>query len=361
MPNWSFTIIKHQARMTLNLTLNEYCVLDYIFKTQTHPNYTVNGYCSTSIRKMVEYFGITKSNLSDMLIRLTKAGFLENNEDSTLRKVTPKFYDIAYLDDLEDVEEVNWRVPEKEGGVRNSDTYCPNFGQHYNNNIKGNRSEPEIFENSNSKTNDIIPDEPFSDNSYGNSRDLYETKEFLNYRFEVEKLLARIDKKLRQSILQTSMGREDFIFTFVKWCFDSGKTFNGTSGLDKLLDTHVKFLNEGGKEVLQPDTTEFEFKVERMIEWCAQNWHKTDASGTPYAKFLSLGDTYYQKEADALKTLLIRRKINFEDLDLIKSITARMYTPNFQYRWSTYLEGNDIVSDVQYLKELDKKLQKKLQ
>ena len=104
--------------MTLNLTLNEYCVLDYIFKTQTHPNYTKDGYCSTSIRKMVEYFGITKSNLSDMLIRLTKAGFLENNEDSTLRKVTPKFYNVAYLDDLEDVEEVNWRVPEKEGGVR---------------------------------------------------------------------------------------------------------------------------------------------------------------------------------------------------------------------------------------------------
>lgn len=377
MPHWSFTTIKHAGRIKLDLSLNEYCVLDYIYRTQTHPRYGKDGWCQTGLRTMSKFLGLGLATLSDIQKRMIEKELLDVREEpaKVFRKTTPKFYDIAYL---EDVEIENLPDPSTAEGVRNPNTpedesvRNPNAGVRIPN---ANRSEPEqinkVFnplteiegEPDFSTPKDTSPragSDPESDKSHLNNRELYDSKEFLEYDHALRKLLQKVDKKLRACILDSDVGREDFLDTFVKWCFDSGKTFTGISGLDKLLESHVGFLKSGGKEILEPDMREFEAKIEKVIQFAISRWLVTDPYGNSYKAFLAMNDMNYHSEADALKTLLTRRKINFEDLRIVLAYTGRwrdgknIYTPNFKYSWAAYLQSPDsLKQDVEYLKEME--------
>lgn len=329
---------------------------------------------------MSKFLGLGLATLSDIQKRMIEKELLDIREEPAriFRKTTPRFYDTAYLEDIEiesfpdppeGVRKPN--TPEDEG-VRN-----PNAGVRIPN---ANRSESEHINKVNNPLTEIegqpdfstpkdnLPEPvgtPESDKSYVDSRELYESKEFLEYSFGLDKLLRKVDKKLRKCIEESDVQREDFVDTFIKWCFDSGKTFTGISGLDKLLESHVGFLKSGGKEILEPDMREFEVKIEKAIQFAISRWLVTDPYGNSYEKFLAMNDMNYRSEADALKTLLKRQKINFEDLRVVLAYTGRwkggknIYTPNFKYSWAAYLQSPDSLrQDVEYLKGQESFFQK---
>lgn len=333
---------------------------------------------------MSKFFNLSISALSDMQARMVERGLLQTKEgpNKILRKTTPNFYNVAYLDE----QEVNSIPDPDEEGVRKPNT-SPEEGVRFPNagvrKPNANRSETEHINKVSKPLTEIEGEpglgnfsppkdnhpEPVSDpESYGSGRELYDSPQFLEYSHELEKLLRKVDKKLRACIMESDVGREDFIETFVKWCFDSGKTFSGTSGLDKLLESHVGFLKNGGKEILEPDMREFEMKVDAAIQYAIKFWRTTDPYGNSYEKFLASADMNYRSEADALKTLLTRRKINFDDLRLILKVTGRskggmnVYTPSFQYRWSHYLQNPDeLTKAVAHLREMENNFQKNRQ
>ena len=106
MKEWSFTTIKHAARKELGISPNEYCVLDYIYQTQTHPKYNSDGWCRTGIHVIADYFGFSTGTVHKMILRFVDDGLLEvDATDPRSRKTTPKYYDTAYLDAVQKVNE----------------------------------------------------------------------------------------------------------------------------------------------------------------------------------------------------------------------------------------------------------------
>ena len=106
MKEWSFTTIKHAARKELDISPNEYCVLDYIYQTQTNPKFTRGGWCRTGIHVIAQYFGFSTGTVHKMFARFVERGLLEiDATDAQSKKTTAKFYETAYLDSVQKVNE----------------------------------------------------------------------------------------------------------------------------------------------------------------------------------------------------------------------------------------------------------------
>lgn len=106
MKEWSFTTIKHAARKELDISPNEYCVLDYIYQTQTNPKFTRGGWCRTGIHVIAQYFGFSAGTVCKMFARFVERGLLEiDATDAQSKKTTAKFYETAYLDSVQKVNE----------------------------------------------------------------------------------------------------------------------------------------------------------------------------------------------------------------------------------------------------------------
>lgn len=98
MINWISTTINHGPRKELGLSCDEFALLDLIFKTQTHPSYSDNGWCTHSYAVLADVLGIGKGGVFKMVERLTDAELLEVNAANPKQKrATHKFYSIAYV------------------------------------------------------------------------------------------------------------------------------------------------------------------------------------------------------------------------------------------------------------------------
>lgn len=100
MSNWIYTNIQHQPRKVLGISVLEYCVLDYVYKTQVHPDYAVNGWAKTGCHKIGEFLGVSSGTIKGIFDRMEKIGLLERLA-SDLKRVTDKFYSIAYETDVQ--------------------------------------------------------------------------------------------------------------------------------------------------------------------------------------------------------------------------------------------------------------------
>ena len=102
MSNWKYTSVQHAARMSLGITPNEYCVFDIIYKSQTNPTYTVNGWAKNSYADLSRFLGFSKGAIFGIIEKGVKEGLIEvNAANPKLKKTTPKWYNTAYLDDDE--------------------------------------------------------------------------------------------------------------------------------------------------------------------------------------------------------------------------------------------------------------------
>ena len=98
--NWIYTNILHNPRKVLGISVLEYCVLDYVYKTQTHPEYGVNGWTKTGCHKIADFLGVSSGTVKGIFDRMDAAGLLERMGDD-LKRATAKFYSIAYEQDVQ--------------------------------------------------------------------------------------------------------------------------------------------------------------------------------------------------------------------------------------------------------------------
>lgn len=95
MKQWSFTTIQHGPRKSLGLDLNEYAVLDLIYKDQTYPS--SGGVSRLSVQQIADILGLSKGGVHGLIQRMIESQFVEMMPD-VARKATPKFYETAYFD-----------------------------------------------------------------------------------------------------------------------------------------------------------------------------------------------------------------------------------------------------------------------
>lgn len=93
--NLEITTIDHQKRIQLGLSPEEYCVLDFYYKVQIHPKYSIDGWADLSDEQVWEFIWITEDEIRRIISTLIEIGFIETNQENTkLRRVTSKWYDL---------------------------------------------------------------------------------------------------------------------------------------------------------------------------------------------------------------------------------------------------------------------------
>lgn len=95
---WKYTVIHHPARIALGLNNNEYSILDIIYKSQTHPKYTVSGWANTGCHKIASFLSLSPATVLNVFMKAEKMGLLEFNESRMLKRTTAAWYEVAYLD-----------------------------------------------------------------------------------------------------------------------------------------------------------------------------------------------------------------------------------------------------------------------
>lgn len=94
---WTYTTIQHGPRKQMGLSLDEYGLLDLIYRTQTSPLYGKSGWCEHSYDDLAEAIGMTKGGAYQMVTRLFDRGFIEVNPANTKqKKTTQQFFMFAY-------------------------------------------------------------------------------------------------------------------------------------------------------------------------------------------------------------------------------------------------------------------------
>lgn len=110
---WKYTSVQHGPRKRLGLSPNEYCVCDLIYKTQTHPELTQNGWTNLGVHTIAEALDFSSGTIKKMLDKFEKMGLLEfkDPDKKRFKKMLPKWYNTAYLEP-EDLPEENEAEPE---------------------------------------------------------------------------------------------------------------------------------------------------------------------------------------------------------------------------------------------------------
>lgn len=99
---WKFTHIHHPVRIAMGLTCNEYAVFDIYYKSQTHPDYTVDGWAKNSYKEIGDFLGMSKSTVFGIVERGVAWDLLEvNPAEPELKRTTPTWYNVAYIEDPE--------------------------------------------------------------------------------------------------------------------------------------------------------------------------------------------------------------------------------------------------------------------
>jgi len=93
----SFTIVLHQARIQLNLSLNEYCIADCIYNLSNNPRSKIQGWCYASKKHLGELIGLTETSIHSILNKLIKLKIVEKDNDTRYLRTTQLWYDNIVL------------------------------------------------------------------------------------------------------------------------------------------------------------------------------------------------------------------------------------------------------------------------
>jgi len=115
MAEWIYTNVLHEPRKALGISVLEYCVLDYIYKTQTHPIYGKNGWTNAGCHRVAAFFDLSSGTVKKLFDRMDNAGLLERVAND-MKRATEKFYSIAYESDVQKVND--YRSKSEQQGVQ---------------------------------------------------------------------------------------------------------------------------------------------------------------------------------------------------------------------------------------------------
>lgn len=99
----NYTTINHNARLELELTLNEYCLLDLIYNLQNAPTSrdSFGGWCYASKNKLGEYLGVSEQTIHTLLRKLENRQLIQKNEAKHLRTFDGWFEAVQITDTKE--------------------------------------------------------------------------------------------------------------------------------------------------------------------------------------------------------------------------------------------------------------------
>jgi len=93
----TYTLILHQIRKKLKLTLMEYCVADCIYHLSNNPDSKITGWCYASKQTIGGMLGTTQQTIFDILKKLIGKGFIEKHQDTKHLRTTQRWYNNVVL------------------------------------------------------------------------------------------------------------------------------------------------------------------------------------------------------------------------------------------------------------------------
>jgi hypothetical protein len=102
-----YTTVLHEARLSLGLTLSEYCIADTIYKLSTNPKSRLPGWCYASKETLGDTIGISRQSIHKILTKLEKNEIIEKDTKSNNIKTTQKWYENCVLQDQKSVKKID--------------------------------------------------------------------------------------------------------------------------------------------------------------------------------------------------------------------------------------------------------------
>ena len=93
----TYTIIIHQAKKTLKISLNEYCIADSIYHLQNNPKSNLQGWCYASKKTLGSYIDVSEQSAHSIITGLIKKGLIEKDQDTRYLRTTQVWYDNVIL------------------------------------------------------------------------------------------------------------------------------------------------------------------------------------------------------------------------------------------------------------------------
>jgi len=114
----SYTTIQHAIRIKLDISPNEYMILDMVYRMATSPKARVAGWCYSSKNYISKIIGIHESNVFRTINRLIEKGLLIRGEENALLRTSDKWNDLQMNpEDHNGVLPKHTRNSQKDNGV----------------------------------------------------------------------------------------------------------------------------------------------------------------------------------------------------------------------------------------------------
>lgn len=94
--------INTETLRALNLTLNEYAILEFITKKQADPDGGFLGWCIVSKKEIAETFNLTQRSVFSILKVLLKRGLIERHEKTKFIRVSSLYHHGTFFTHYED-------------------------------------------------------------------------------------------------------------------------------------------------------------------------------------------------------------------------------------------------------------------
>jgi len=93
----TYTLILHQIRKKLKLTLMEYCVADCVYHLSNNPKNQMGGWCYASKETISKMLGTTSKTIFDVMKKLIEKQIIEKEPDTKHLKTTSKWFESVVL------------------------------------------------------------------------------------------------------------------------------------------------------------------------------------------------------------------------------------------------------------------------
>lgn len=93
----TYTLILHQIRKKLKLTLMEYCIADCIYHLSNNPKSEVKGWCYAAKERIAGMLGTTSKTIFENIKKLIEKNFIEKDEETHHLRTTAKWYESVVM------------------------------------------------------------------------------------------------------------------------------------------------------------------------------------------------------------------------------------------------------------------------
>lgn len=138
-----YTVVLHDPRLELKLSVAEYCIADSIYHLSNNPSSKLQGWCYASKETLADFIGITPRSVYNILNKLISIGLVDKDDDTKHLRTTQLWYDKVVLMELKTEYEKTSQCMNKvqkeckESSVKGMKKFQSDYEKtsHYNNTI----------------------------------------------------------------------------------------------------------------------------------------------------------------------------------------------------------------------------------